>query len=77
MRIRAGFATVLMIFALGLFQNHRLCVRSLENSAHAFRRYFQALGGESLNPVERFVFSLALVNTKAQPETCKSTGPGA
>jgi hypothetical protein len=39
------------------------------NSARNFRRYFHDLQGadSSLNPVERFVFTLMLANTKQPP----------
>ena len=39
------------------------------NSARSFRHYFRDLHGadSNLNPVERFVFSLMLANTK-QPQ---------
>ena len=39
-------------------------------SAHSFRETFQTLDRTrtALNPVERFLFSIMLVNTKAQPE---------
>lgn len=39
-------------------------------SAHSFRETFQTLDHTrtALNPVERFLFSLMLANTKAQPE---------
>jgi hypothetical protein len=38
----------------------------LVSSAHSFQHYFQDLkgAGSSLSPVERFVFSLVLANTK-------------
>ena len=39
----------------------------IASSAHNFEHYFQNLkSGNSLNPVERFVFSLVLANTNAQ-----------
>ncbi len=40
-------------------------------SAQSFQRSFQDLKGESasLNPLERFVFSLVLSNTKPGPHT--------
>jgi hypothetical protein len=39
-------------------------------SARIFRQYFKDLkgAGNSLNPIERFVFSLVLANTKAEGE---------
>jgi len=39
------------------------------NSARSFRQYFHDLQGadSTLNPVERFVFSLMLANTKQPP----------
>jgi hypothetical protein len=39
-------------------------------SAHSFRETFQTLDRTrtALNPVERFLFSLMLANTKTQPE---------
>ena len=43
----------------------------LVSSARSFQHYFQDLkgAGASLNPVERFVFSLVLANTRpAQPK---------
>jgi hypothetical protein len=42
----------------------------LASSAANFRHYFRDLkgAGNSLSPVERFVFSLVLANAKPQPE---------
>jgi hypothetical protein len=42
------------------------------SSARSFRHYFHDLQGadSSLNPVERFVFSLMLANTK-QPQPAR------
>ena len=45
-------------------------------SAQNFRQYFKELksAGSSLSPVERFVFSLFLANTKAQAECPAAVG---
>ena len=44
------------------------CYVRLERSAETFHNYFQALKASevSVSPVERFVFSLILANTKTQ-----------
>jgi hypothetical protein len=38
-------------------------------SAHSFQQHFEDLksAGDSLNPIERFLFSLVLTNSKAAP----------
>jgi hypothetical protein len=69
MRIRAGFLTLLMVSVMAVFQNHHLCGTALGRSTETFFRYFCGLRDASLNPVERFVFSLMLANTKPQRET--------
>jgi hypothetical protein len=47
-------------------------------SAHNFRETFRTLDRTTtpLNPVERFVFSLMLANTKTQPEEKRAAAPG-
>jgi hypothetical protein len=62
-------AYIIGILAVGLmataFRNAPVYGR-LVSSAQSFQHYFQDLKGaeSSLNPVERFVFSLVLANTK-------------
>jgi len=77
MRIRASFLTVIMVSVLAVSESHRFCATTLGRSAYEFYQYFHALREESLNPVERFVFSLVLANTKAQPDNCKTAKRGA
>ena len=50
---------------------------ALTSSAHNFEHYFHNLkSGNSLNPVERFVFSLVLANTDAAgSQKSASTAP--
>ncbi len=77
MRIRAVFLTVLMVSVMAVSQSRRLCTTPLGQSTHKFLRYFCALREESLNPVERFVYSLMLAHTKPQQETAAATRRGA
>jgi hypothetical protein len=70
MRMRAIFLTVLMASGLAASQSRHFCAMAIGRSANAFYQYFQALRQESLNPMERVVFSLALANAKAQ-QSCK------
>ncbi|HUO30080.1 MAG TPA: hypothetical protein VMU80_12750 [Bryobacteraceae bacterium] len=65
---------MMLVGILGASQHLHLCTTAVGRSAHAFSRYFQALGQESLNPIERVVFSLALTNAKARQE-CRETHP--
>jgi hypothetical protein len=67
----------ILILALALFAVARTandcarCVVSLGNSNSEFQQYFRALRSPSagLNPLERFVFSLVLANTKTSEGT--------
>ena len=57
------------LVALGLTATavHAPGYARIRSSAQNFRQYFHDLkAGSSLNPVERFVFSLMLANTKDQ-----------
>jgi hypothetical protein len=47
------------------------------SSTQSFRQYFKELkgAGNSLNPIERFVFSLVLANTKAPQPEQQGTAP--
>jgi hypothetical protein len=49
----------------------------IESSAHSFQQYFQAMQGtgDSLGPVERFVFSLILANFKTSHTGKPATVP--
>ena len=63
---------IIGILALGLLATAASTSPSyarLVYSAHSFRHYFKDLNsaGDSLNPIERFVFSLVMANTKAAP----------
>jgi len=62
--------TVLLATGLAASQGRHFCATAMAHSAHAFAQYFQALQQEPLNPVERVVLSLALINAKAQ-QGCK------
>ena len=46
------------------------CYSHFESSRQSFQQYFQDLNPErnSLNPVERFVFSLVLANSASAPD---------
>ena len=51
-------------------------ISRIASSAHNFEHYFQNLkSGSSLNPVERFVFSLVLANTDAAGSNKASDTP--
>jgi hypothetical protein len=69
MRTRAIFVAVLMATALAVSQSRHFCATAMGRSTHAFYQYFQALKEESLNPVERVVFSLALAHAKVQRDS--------
>jgi hypothetical protein len=70
MRMRAILITVLMVTGFGASESRHFCATAIGHSARSFSQYFQALRQERLNPVERAVLSLVLVNAKAQ-ESCK------
>ncbi|HTT62832.1 MAG TPA: hypothetical protein VMG35_13355 [Bryobacteraceae bacterium] len=70
MRTRAILVTVVMAAGLAGAQSRSFCAAAIGRSANAFCQYFQALRQESLNPVERVVFSLALAKAKTRRE-CK------
>ena len=60
------------LVALGLTASavHAPAYGRIRSSTQHFRQYFHDLkAGSSLNPVERFVFSLMLANTKDQAKT--------
>lgn len=60
--------TVVIATGLAASQSRHVCVREIGRSTQAFCQYFQALRQESLNPVERVVFSLLLAKAKAQQD---------
>jgi hypothetical protein len=66
-----------MVSVLAISQSRCLYETALGESAHTFYRYFRALGEESLNPVERFVFSLMLAKAKSQPRASATDRSGA
>lgn len=69
MRMRLSLAAAtMMITMFGVTGSRHVCVAAMGRSAHAFGQYFQALRQESLNPVERVVFSLVLTRAKALQE---------
>jgi hypothetical protein len=75
MHIRAGLVTMLAVVVLTtttFVTGHA----HLGRSKSSFQKYFQALKTweVSVNPVERFVFSLILANTNAPPveNSCKN-----
>jgi hypothetical protein len=49
----------------------------LVSSAHSFRHYFRDLNraGNSLNPIERFVFSLVMADTRPAPVQPSAPAP--
>jgi len=49
---------------LAVSEGRHVCLEAISYSTHAFCEYFQALRTESLNPVERVVFSIALTRAK-------------
>ena len=64
--MRAAVITLVMATILGASQSRHVCVRALSRSAQTFQQYFEALRQEPLNPVQRLVFSLALMNAEAR-----------
>jgi hypothetical protein len=59
------------LVALGLTASavHAPAYNQIRSSARSFGQYFKDLkAGSSLSPIERFVFSLVLANTKTQAE---------
>ena len=76
MRMRTALIPMVMVMMLASSHIH-FCRHAVSRSAQMFRQYFSALGEESLNPVERVVFSLVLANAKAQPENPKPARHGA
>ncbi|MGO4881909.1 MAG: hypothetical protein ACLP59_13940 [Bryobacteraceae bacterium] len=64
MKTRAIWITVLMLAGLAVSSRH-ICMIAIARSTHAFYGYFQSLREESLNPVQRVVFSLALTRAEA------------
>jgi hypothetical protein len=63
---------IIGLVALGLTATaiHAPGYSRIRSSAQNFRQYFRDLksAGSSLSPIERFVFSLVLANTKAQSD---------
>lgn len=66
MRIRKSLVVVAAAGILATAGDCTSCYTRLARSAQNFHRYFQALKSSEIcmNPVERFVFSLILANTK-------------
>lgn len=59
------------LVALGLTATavHAPAYDQIRSSARSFGQYFKDLkAGSSLSPIERFVFSLVLANTKTQAQ---------
>ncbi|HZT33148.1 MAG TPA: hypothetical protein VFA33_24890 [Bryobacteraceae bacterium] len=67
MRVREWILAVAVLALAGGIGDCRKCYLAVGESARSFQGYFQALKAASLNPMERFVFSLALANTKTHP----------
>jgi len=65
MRTRTILLAVLMATGLATWESRNVCVREIGRSAQDFCQYFHALRQEPLIPVERFVFSIVLANTKS------------
>jgi hypothetical protein len=67
------------ILALGLTASavHAPVYSRIRTSAQSFHRYFKDLksAGSALSPLERFVFSLVLANTKAQAQLPAAAPP--
>jgi hypothetical protein len=73
--IRRAYIIGIMALGLTFSAAHTAPVLArVVSSAQSFRYYFKDLkaAGSSLNPIERFVFSLVLANTAA-PETPPAT----
>jgi len=67
---RKAFAVGFVATALAVVAISPSCYSRFENSRQNFQQYFRDLdpAGNSLNPVERFVFSLVLANFDSAPE---------
>lgn len=66
---RKAFAIGFLATALAAVAIIPPCFSRFATSKQSFQQYFQDLGpqGSSLNPVERFVFSLVLANSESAP----------
>jgi len=67
---RKAFAVGLLATALGVVAVMPSYYARFETSRQSFQQYFRDLdpAGRSLNPIERFVFSLVLANSDNAPE---------
>ncbi|HLK47635.1 MAG TPA: hypothetical protein VKT49_05845 [Bryobacteraceae bacterium] len=66
---RKVFAVGFLATALAAVGFVPSCYDHFVTSRQSFQQYFEALNpkGNSLNPVERFVFSLVLANSESAP----------
>jgi hypothetical protein len=66
---RKAYAVGFLATALAVVAVIPSCYTRFETSRQSFQQYFQDLDskGSSLNPVERFVFSLVLANSESAP----------
>jgi hypothetical protein len=66
---RKAFAVGFLATVLAAVAVVPSCYSRFATSKQRFQQYFQDLGpkGSSLNPVERFVFSLVLANSESAP----------
>lgn len=67
---RKAFAVGLLATALAVVAVMPSYYARFETSRQNFQQYFRDLdpAGRSLNPIERFVFSLVLANSDSAPE---------
>ena len=67
---RKALAVGFLATALAVVAMTPSCYTRLVTSRQNFQQYFRDLNpaGNSLNPVERFVFSLVLANSETAPE---------
>ena len=66
---RRAYAVGFLATALAVVAVVPSCYSRFVTSRQSFQQYFQDLDpkGSSLNPVERFVFSLVLANSESAP----------
>jgi hypothetical protein len=67
---RKVYAVGLLATALVVMAVTPSCYTRVATSSRNFQQYFRDLdpAGSSLNPIERFVFSLVLANSETRPE---------
>jgi len=69
MRLRLSLAAAAMVMSLfGVSESRHVCLTAMGKSARAFSQYFQALDRDSLNPVQRVVFSIVLTHANTRQE---------